>query len=222
MVEKIVVGYLSTNAYLYSIWKKECLIVDPGGDASHIINQMIMKNMKPRGIILTHGHLDHIIAAGEIQDFYREKEIVVPIAIHKNDRKYLGPASVKHHSEALKMLDPDTSAHIETVLLNSPEADIFLEEGIKIFGSDLSVLYTPGHTIGSVCLFSEATNTLFSGDTLFFEGIGRTDLDTGNHEELISSIKDKLFSLPVTTSVFPGHGPITSIEREKLHNPFIN
>lgn len=220
MVEKIVVGQFSTNSFLYSIWKKECLIIDPGADTEMIISHMTMKNMKPRGIVLTHGHLDHILAAGEIQDHFREKELIVPIAVHKEDSKYIGPSSVKYHDETLAMLDKESAITYSNILLNIPEADVLLEDGDKVFESDLTVLHTPGHTEGSICLYSEATETLFSGDTLFFEGIGRTDMKGGSNDDILASIKEKIFTLPVTTRVFPGHGPITTLEREVNHNPF--
>ena len=222
MVEKIVVGLLSTNSYLFSIWKKECIIVDPGGDTDHIIRQMIMKNMKPKSIILTHGHLDHILAAGEIQDYFREKELYVPIAIHKDDSKYVGPSSGKHHQESLALLGDEYVDQVTTILINLPDPDIILEDGDVIQDSDLQVIHTPGHTKGSVCFYSESTQTLFSGDTLFFEGIGRTDMKGGSHRQIIDSLSNRIMVLPPTTRVYPGHGPITTIERELHHNPFLS
>ncbi|MBN1646501.1 MAG: MBL fold metallo-hydrolase [Spirochaetales bacterium] len=221
MVEKIVVGLFSTNSYLYSIWKKECLVIDPGGDTEKIIRQMVMKNMKPKAIILTHGHFDHILAVGELQDYFREKDIYVPIAIHKEDTNYIGPSCVKAHQESLHMFDPEYADKVSTTLINLPMADIILEDGQKIDDTDLEVIHTPGHTKGSICLYSESTQTLFSGDTLFFESIGRTDMKGGSHRDIIESLRNRIMLLPPVTRVYPGHGPITTIEREMSHNPFM-
>ncbi|HKK64272.1 MAG TPA: MBL fold metallo-hydrolase, partial [Clostridia bacterium] len=106
-------------------------------------------------------------------------------------------------------------------LENLPEADVLLEEEQFILDTDLQVIHTPGHTPGGISIYSESDLILFSGDTLFFEGVGRTDLPGGDSDQLRSSILDKLFTLPDETRVFPGHGPFTTIEREKNHNPFL-
>jgi glyoxylase-like metal-dependent hydrolase (beta-lactamase superfamily II) len=102
-----------------------------------------------------------------------------------------------------------------------PEPDLILEEGHKVLGTGLIVLETPGHTKGSVCLYSEKDALLFSGDTLFFMGVGRTDLPGSSEKSLLDSIRAKLLVLPPETRVFPGHGLDTTIEREIKGNPFI-
>ena len=105
--------------------------------------------------------------------------------------------------------------------VSSPPADHFIADSdvIKFGGGKLTVIHTPGHTRGCICLYGEGL--LISGDTLFAEGVGRTDLPGGNHQQLLDSINNKLFSLPEETVVLPGHGPITTIENEKLINPFL-
>ena len=107
---------------------------------------------------------------------------------------------------------------------NSPAPDRFLEDGIVVeFGShSLKVIHTPGHTPGGCCLYLVSEQLLISGDTLFADGVGRTDLPGGSHEQLVNSIRSKLFTLPDQTVVWPGHGPSTTIGHEKHHNPYLD
>jgi glyoxylase-like metal-dependent hydrolase (beta-lactamase superfamily II) len=222
MIERIVVGQMFTNAYIYSEWKKECIVIDPGGSAEEIIRQITLKNLTPRGIACTHGHLDHVAAVGQLKFYYEEKGAKVPVAIHSLDKHYLGKTAKRAHKQSFRnlgILDPDL---FDSFFSPLPEPDIILEEGKKIFDSDLTVIHTPGHTKGGVSFYSEKQNILFSGDTLFFEGIGRTDLPEGDGKILFDSIKNKLYSLPELTRVFPGHGPDTTLEREMRHNPFVS
>ena len=102
-----------------------------------------------------------------------------------------------------------------------PDADILLKEGDRILDTDLTVLHTPGHSTGSLCLYSESRGILLTGDTLFCEGVGRADLPGGNQKDLLTSIRDKLYRLPPETRIFPGHGPQSTLEREMHHNPYI-
>ncbi len=223
MVERIVVGLFHTNAYIFSAWKKECIVIDPGGDAEEFISHLTVKSLVPRGIICTHGHIDHISAAGLIQQHYlNKKDIHIPLAIHEEDSKYLGVNARSVHVENLACMGIPDSDMFSDIVKILPAPDVLLNDGDFPFESDLKVIHTPGHTPGSICLFSKDHNILFSGDTLFFEGIGRTDLPGGSMNEIISSIKEKIFTLPETMAVFPGHGPHTTLERELKHNPFIN
>lgn len=217
MVERIIVGPLNTNAYLFSSWKKECILIDQGGEPEKVIAQMVLKNMLPRGIILTHGHLDHVRAVAAIKEHYKNKDHLLPVAIHRLDQKLLGEESEKYHSKHFECLKLTHEGVFNEPYSPCPEADILLEEGDYPFESDLKVIHTPGHTQGSICLFSESQGLLFSGDTLFFEEIGRTDLPESDPKILIESIKTKLFILPEQTRVFPGHGPITTLERGIKH-----
>ena len=222
MVERIIVGSLSTNAYIYSEWKKECLIVDPGGDAEQILSRMSIKNITPLGIICTHGHLDHIAAAYELQSYYRDKDIQVPIAIHEADARYLGHGADNTHRASFSGLGINMEDILGGTMPLFPEPDIILKDGNRVMDSGLITIHTPGHTAGSICFYSEPHGILFSGDTLFFEGVGRTDLSDGDGDAILKSIRERLFSLPEETRVFPGHGPNTTIEREMKNNPFIN
>lgn len=221
MVERIIVGYLNTNCYLYSRWKKACIIIDPGGDPDVIISHMRSKNLKPLGIVLTHGHLDHISALGAIIRHFTDLDIPLKIAAHQEDSHYFGFSAKQVHEENFSSMGPQGISLFEEMFRPVPDLDIVLKEGDTVFDSDLKVIHTPGHTPGGISLYSEESGMLFSGDTLFFEGVGRTDMSGGDHTALLSSIQDKLLALPDTTRVFPGHGPLTSIERERGYNPHI-
>lgn len=222
MVERIVVGPMHTNAYIYSEWKKECVILDPGGDPDLIVSHMSLINLKPRGIILTHGHIDHVSAAASLKEHYHESGIDLQIAIHKKDRHFMGSKAPKAHMDSFGSSDGSGHEGLDAQIDNLPKPDILVEEGDQLFDADLVVLHTPGHTPGSVCIYSESQGLVFSGDTLLFEEIGRTDLPGGDHKSIVKSIKEKVFVLPDFTRVCPGHGPFTTLEREIRHNPFLN
>jgi hydroxyacylglutathione hydrolase len=221
MIERIIVGIFRTNCYLFALNKKECIIIDPGGEAEKIISQIELLNMTPAGIVFTHGHFDHTMAAGPIVEYFDKKGIRIKCAIHREDRDYLGKSADKTNKKHLKYLGPEAVKLYEEYAVVLPDADFELKKGKKAFNTKLSVIETPGHTKGSVSLYSEADAVLFTGDTLFFDGIGRSDLPGGDQKTLISSIKEKLLVLPPETSVFPGHGPLTTIEREIKGNSFL-
>lgn len=221
MVDRIVVGAFNTNSFLFSEWKKECIIIDPGSDASKIIMNMSQKNLTPRGIVCTHGHIDHISAIKEIQTHFADLNITVPLAVHEKDLNYFGPDAGKIHTESISGISMELFLSLNIEIHSIPKVDIILSEGDTLFGSDLTVIHTPGHSPGGISLYSESQNFLFSGDTLFFEGVGRTDLPGGDLNLLMKSIHEKILNLPDETRVFPGHGPFSTIEREREHNPFI-
>jgi glyoxylase-like metal-dependent hydrolase (beta-lactamase superfamily II) len=221
MVERIVTGFLNTNTYLYSHWKKGCIIIDPGGSAEDIIQHIQTKNFTPYAIICTHGHFDHVAAVGQLHTHYLQQDIELPVYIHAGDRDFLGSASKETHVRNFAYLGIEYNALFHGSLENLPEPDHLLEEGETLLDTDLAVIHTPGHTPGGISLYSEKDRILFSGDALFFEGIGRCDLPGGDQEQLLQNIREKLFTLPGETRVFPGHGPFTTIEREKNHNPFL-
>lgn len=221
MVERIIVGLMYTNAYIFQTGQKRCLVIDPGGDVDKIISSLDLKNLRPDGIICTHGHLDHVAAVGLLRQHYAEKGVEIPVAVHEYDKHYLGKSGEQAHRKSLQELGLGGEELFQTLFSPLPEPDLFLKEGDGVFDSELTVLHTPGHTPGSVSLYCESQNLLFSGDTLFFEGVGRTDLPEGDTNQLLSSIREKLFTLPEVTRVFPGHGPDTSLEREIHHNPFL-
>lgn len=221
MVDRIVTGLLNTNTYLFSHWKKGCIIIDPAGNVEEIISHIETKNFRPLAIICTHGHFDHIAGINQLKNHYAAEGIEVPIYIHSGDSAYLGTEGYERHLRDISTLGVEYHSLFHSFLENLPHYDFLLEENDTILDTDLTVIHTPGHTPGGISIYSESDQILFSGDTLFFEGVGRTDLPGGDSELLIESIQQKLFTLPEDTRVFPGHGPYTTIEREKNHNPFL-
>ena len=144
----------------------------------------------------------------------------LPIAINPLDRRFLGTGGRETHRENLELLGLDEMSFFGDEPAELPRADVRLKEGDHLFDMDLVVLETPGHTPGSVCFYAEKEGILFSGDTLFFDGVGRTDLPGGSEKKLRESIQRKIAVLPPETRVFAGHGPFTTIERERRGNPF--
>jgi len=215
MVERIIVGPLHTNAYVVSVAKKECLLIDPGSDAEQIHRRLEVLNMKPQAILLTHGHLDHAGAAAHIKQAYDG----IPIGIHEADVAFLGPDARKLHHDTFSALGSEAARRFDEWYEELPAADFMFGDGDAILESDLVVMHTPGHTPGSVCFYSEERKALFSGDTLFFKSVGTTEIPDGNSDQLLESIMTKLFELPPDTRLFPGHGPLSTLEREMHNNP---
>jgi hydroxyacylglutathione hydrolase len=200
--EVLVLGQLETNCYL--IWDektKKGLVIDPADDGVGISEEVENKGIKLVGIVLTHGHFDHCLAALDLKLMYS-----VPIYISSKD-KFLLDRQDETAKYFLKM---------ELQTPNLVKIDKDLEE-IKeiIFGKgELKIIKTPGHTPGSVCLYSKKDNLLFSGDTLFKDSRGRTDFKYGSNKKMYESLK-KLMKLPENTDVYSGHGEPTTIGREK-------
>ena len=203
-VVRIPAGIYAANCYLvYSENNNEGIVIDPGGDVEDIIAQIKSLGLNIKYIVLTHGHGDHIAGINELKDY-----IDVPVAIHKDD-EYL----LKNGNDNLSSM-----MAMGTIELS---ADILLDEGDEVSFGDLSakVIHTPGHTPGGISIKIE--DGLFTGDTLFAGSIGRTDFPGSSFEKIISSIKDKLLIYPDDTILYPGHGPSSTIKREKASNPFI-
>ena len=198
-------GPLEVNCYLVGCEKtKKAVAIDPGGSADRILNRLRECDLTLELVINTHGHFDHIGANRRLTEATGAE-----LLIHRDDRPLLLQA--EQHA-AMFGLSAETS----------PEPDRDLADGDILTLGDLEfrVLHTPGHSAGGICLYVE--DCLFVGDTLFAGSIGRTDLPGGNYQQLINSIRGKLLCLPDQTRVFPGHGPATTIGREKQHNPFLN
>jgi glyoxylase-like metal-dependent hydrolase (beta-lactamase superfamily II) len=200
--ETIVVGALETNCYLvYCETTRECAVIDPGAEHELIFLAIAENELKPVLLINTHGHVDHTGANRDVKEHFG-----TPIAIHAADGAMLGKIQQLELSLFLGAKD-------------SPTADRTLKDGdvIRIGDGRLRVLHTPGHSPGSISLLGDGF--VLSGDTLFMEGVGRTDLPGGSRPELVRSIREKLMTLPDETIVLPGHGPHTTIGHERENNP---
>ena len=201
---KKTVGIMGVNCYILAD-KNEAIIIDPGSDAENIINTLKENNICAKYIVLTHCHFDHILAVEKL--------------IQKLDVKLITCQSEKENLLDSSINYTNRYSRKPVSLL----ADLYVKNGdvIKSGEFDFKVLETPGHTSGSMCLYCEKESILISGDTLFFESVGRCDLSTGNGDILVKSIKDQLYSLPDDTLVLPGHGENTTIGHEKKNNPYI-
>ena len=206
-IDRLVLGAYQTNCYILreSEADKDCLIIDTGLEAGELVDFLQRHELNPAAVVLTHGHADHITGLVAL----RGKFPSIKVYIHKLDAEMLTSAN-------------DNLSALAGVLLMSEPADFLIEQGdvIEEANIKLDVLHTPGHTQGGICLYSKDEGLVFSGDTLFAEGVGRTDLG-GNMTELIKSIREKLCILPDETVVYPGHGPVTTIAQEKANNPFL-
>ena len=199
-----VVGPIQTNCYfLYREDTKECLIIDPGYEADKIEAYVQKKQLHVAGILLTHGHFDHITAADEVRKKF-QTEIY---------------ASGK---EKELMADPRMNVSVMMGESVSLKADVWLEDGqeLEMLGETMRCILTPGHTGGGMCFYFPKACMLFSGDTLFQESVGRTDFPTGSSRELIRSVREKLLVLPEAVRVYPGHGLMTTIRDEQMFNPY--
>jgi hydroxyacylglutathione hydrolase len=201
---RIAAGIYAANCYIvYSTNTMDGVIIDPGGDVDDIIKVVEDKGIKIIGIILTHGHADHI---GGLEDL--KEKLDVDIMIHEDDREMLADADVN-----LSNIMAMDSVEIEP--------DIILNDGdtINIGDKEILVIHTPGHTKGGICLKIE--DNIITGDTLFQGSIGRTDLYGGDFNAIINSIKSKLMIYKDETKIFPGHGAPSTIGDERVNNPYI-
>lgn len=216
LIQKIHVGPLQVCCYIIvDKGSSEAMIIDPGAEATTIITFLKKRHLLPKIIAITHGHGDHIGANAEMKEAFPD----IQICVHEEDQDML-PYPAKN----LSIL----AAFYGGTTVRSPMADRLLKDGdtLTIGRHSFEIIHTPGHTPGGICLYSknqedENPPVLFSGDSLFKEGIGRTDFPGCNQEVLILSIKERLFVLEEKTIVYPGHGPSTTIAEEKRNNPFV-
>lgn len=192
-IKRIVVGSLQTNCYIVSNGKKDAFIIDPGDEADKIKRIIGDEGLNIKFIINTHSHIDHIKA---------DCDLGFPVYIHKLD--------------ALALEDPQRN--VSVCLLGGfnpckPKRVLEDEDVIKLGDLTMEIMHTPGHSPGGICI--KIDNVVFTGDTLFKDGIGRTDLPGGSYEKLISSIKGKLLCLDDEVKIYPGHGEFSTIGRER-------
>ena len=202
IIKKLVVGTLENNCYsIADEITKETLVIDPGDEPDRILELINENNFKVKYILCTHAHLDHVGAVPDIK-----KETGAKIVIHRDEYKIYKGASEQAAIRGYE-LDP------------LPEPDMFISDGdkLEIGNLKLEVLHTPGHSPGGICLYGEGI--LITGDTLFAGSVGRTDFYGGDIEKLKKSFK-RLISLPDKVKILPGHGPESTIGKEKETNFF--
>ncbi len=207
-IKKLIFNPFQENTYLIYDDAKECIIIDPGcqNEAEYaklkkVIDEEELKVVK---ILNTHLHLDHILG-----NYFLTKDYDVEIFASPKDNFLLSPEIITQLSFGMKLPE-----------IKGADQEIKDGEIIETGNIKLKAIKTAGHSPGSLSFYEENTKSIFSGDVLFRESIGRTDLPGGDYDQLILSIK-KLFDLPHNVDVYPGHGPVTSIGYERLNNPFL-
>jgi glyoxylase-like metal-dependent hydrolase (beta-lactamase superfamily II) len=221
MINHILVGALATNCWILpaslsdepgpgETGPREGIVIDPGADAPAIIARLRRLHLRPRYIILTHGHFDHIAALPDLVKAF-EGTGPLEIAIHQDDGNYLGPGAYGVHREGFTVAAGD-AGYVDELWQDLPSPTRLLSEGDT--AGPFKVLHLPGHSPGSAGFLLEREKILFSGDTLFKAGIGRTDLPGGDWPTLQKSL-DRLLALDQAITVYPGHGPLTSVKGEQ-------
>lgn len=204
ILESLPTGPLQVNCYLIGCeTSKKAAVVDPGGDVPEILRLLKEHHLKLQMVINTHGHFDHIGGNRQLLEATGAE-----LVIHQADRPLLKQAAAHAANFGLQA---ETSPE--------PSRELLGGETLEVGDLRLKVLHTPGHSPGGICLYWQ--DQLIVGDTLFAGSVGRTDLPGGDHQTLIDSINRELLVLPDNTQVHPGHGPSTSIGREKYYNPFL-
>jgi glyoxylase-like metal-dependent hydrolase (beta-lactamase superfamily II) len=204
-IEKIVTGPIEENCYLVICRaSRAAVLIDPGDDAGELLAAVNREGVSLSHILLTHAHFDHLSAVAAVQ-----RATGAPVSLHRKERENLAHLALQTTFFGLPA--PETFA-VATWL----EGD----ETIAFGAIRLQVLFTPGHTAGGICFHGHGH--LFSGDLLFRNSVGRSDLPGGDHDQVLHSIRTVLFALPDETVVHPGHGADTTLAHEKRHNPFLH
>ena len=200
------------NTYVvYDEKTKDCIIIDPGcydsDEEKMLFNFISSKKLIPKRLINTHCHIDHIFGNNFVM-----KNWNIKLFTHKKEEELLNQSQNIAKSYGFENYQP------------SPKADYFIDENdnIKLGKEKFKIFFTPGHSPGHICLYNKKYNFLISGDVIFMNSIGRTDLPGGNHKTLIESINTKIINLPEETTIYCGHGPSTTLVNEKINNPFLN
>ncbi len=206
LIEKLTVGPLEENCYLVgAAGSDRCAVVDPGAESGRIVAAIERRGLVPERILLTHGHVDHISHCAHVAERFG-----IGVWIHRADLPYLERSQW-----------PELEAFLQARPCPKPAG--WLEEGtdVEVAGLVLRVLHTPGHTPGGVCLVDDASREILVGDTLFYRGVGRSDLPGGDGPTLARSIREKLFTLGGDYRLFSGHGPETGLDDERRENPYV-
>lgn len=197
IIKTLIAGMYEENCYLImDEGTKELAIIDPGGQPNLIEKEISKLDGKPKFILLTHGHMDHVGAVIELMN-----KLNIPFYISENEEQYM--------------------KNDEFVFGSLPKASKYLKEGdtVSLGNNIIKVIETAGHTAGGICFL--VNDELFTGDTLFQGSVGRSDFPGGNGAQLIKNIKEKLLPLGDSVKVYPGHGPASTIGYEKRNNPFL-
>lgn len=203
ILETFTVGPFAENCYL--IGEAPALaVVDPGAESERLFRRIETEGWRPEAVLLTHGHLDHIAHAAHVAERYG-----IGLRIHEADLPYLRHPQMPEYGAMMGYRPP-------------PEPEGFLEDGqeLAVAGLTLKVLHCPGHTPGHVVLIHQASRSILVGDVIFQRGVGRTDLPGGDTATLAHSIQQRLFRLPGDYTLYPGHGPPTTLDEEREENPF--
>lgn len=198
-------GELGTNCYILYV-NQNALIIDPGGEADKVISWLEAESIKPKAILLTHAHFDHIGAVHTLRTHYN-----IDVYLHAEEADWLGDPELNRSTGFLR----------EEVRTDPPN-HLLKAEHMHLDGFEFDVIHTPGHSPGSVSFVFADHGFVVSGDVLFQRGIGRTDLPGGDLSVLVDSVRNKLYKLEDTVTVYPGHGPKTKIGDEKRLNPFVS
>lgn len=204
-IGRMVIGSVQTNCYfVYREGTSDVIFFDPADKGDYIYETLKDKGFHVKGILLTHAHFDHIWGCNKL-------------------RELSGAPIYAYEAEKVLCEDAVTNVSEQVGRPYTVIPDRYLKDGEEITVADMTcrLIATPGHTVGSCCFYFEEDGLLIAGDTLFQESVGRTDLATGSMGTLVRSIKDKLFTLPDDTKVYPGHGDSTTIGYEKQYNPFV-
>lgn len=201
-----VTPFQQNAALLWDDVSREAVLTDVGGESERLLSAVSQHQLKLQAIWLTHGHLDHASGVADLT----EQQSVPVLGPHQSDDYWL---------QAL----PEITANYGFPVSKPLTPTRWLEDGdeLSVGEHKFIVYHIPGHTPGHVVFYNQANNLLIAGDVLFRESIGRTDFPGGNHADLIHGIQSKLLTLPDSTRVLPGHGPMTTIGHEKLHNPYL-
>ena len=204
-IGRLMLGICQTNCYfVYREGSKDVIFFDSADKGDYIYETLAEKGFQVKGILLTHGHFDHIWGVNRLKELS-------------------GAPLYAYEEEKILCEDAVTNVSDQVGRPYTVSPDRYLKDGEELTIADMTckLIATPGHTVGSCCYYFKEADTLIAGDTLFQDSVGRTDLATGSMSALVRSVRDKLFVLPEETKVYPGHGEATTIGHEKKYNPFL-